>query len=908
MVDFTDCNYEESLVLKLEAASRDFFELTPENNEDTIRILNENTQALNRELNSYRKLKTELVSTGQVSALLKRKLRTTYVPKNIQEQFDITNIRTVNDFVSFVNINQIFFREIFPNRDVIYDTISTLDPIAFRTFESEYPSIAIRLRTGPISSAECNELIKENGLEPKIFASQVKTKRNSIFDLLNRFLSKLGIGIEIMGSFCSLVEDVFSLAKGQRDLTGNSAQFLGNFTNVLGLINPKASEILGNVQQLIGLVQNAQQASVDVASSLQGALSTVAGALGIAMKFADVLQAAQGNTSQQSGIEVDWNLEEISAALLANNIKFISVLSSTGNPLGDINQDGVMDSYDSVAFDTYIANTAIDEVKSYVDDVFLPYLNKNASAFSEFSNLPSASEPGSSMADALSTLSAITSFIGSGPGAGDFGLSKIVQILTLTSGIASSIQSLATGSKPVNIRGLFSQLDQVLQIGQQSVQGMFADFNRTTQDYRNIIDNSLGEAERLAVENKPKAAEISENNQQSLETNVTAALETSAENSKNLGPRLVQAVNTVRNGIRQLAAVGVLENLNQQLTSVVEQSASQLRSRISLFTPNTIGNGFNVNMLSSFGKMAGLIGQAAQAASEQTTRVVTESVTGMIAQSSERFRQRNKEEVEFVGLRFCKLAGEIERMYNQVTAPLEIMNSNFADANRNLTGAGSAISLRAVQSGAIRLDTEARIAAMREAGTIQANQSSPFTTQAGVRTNVPPQGTFPNDVIPPLPDDYEFPTYQEARSGKDGVLYAPGPSSAQSGPAGFTAKSAGGGVDTDALRRLYLLAQRWGRTITIVSAYRRPEVNANIPGAARSSLHMSGLAFDCDINTYDEQIQFANLAYQVGFRGIGSYLGRSTFVHIDTGNTRSWTTGGFKYYDLPGPAGAKIRG
>lgn len=907
MVDFTDCNYEESLVLKLEAASRDFFELTPNNDEASILTLNENTQALNRELNSYRKLKTELASSGRISALMKRKLRTTYVPVPIQEQFDIANIRTVKDFTSFVNNNKTIFREIFPNQERIYDAISSIDPIAFRTFESEYPSIAIRLQTGPISSAECDGLIKENGIDPKLFASQVKTKRKNILDLLNQFLSKLGIGIGIMGSFCSLVEDVFSLAKGQRDLTGNSAQFLGNFTNVLGLVNPKAAEILGNVQQLVGLVQNAQQASTDVANNIQGALSTLAGALGIAMKFADVLKAAQGNTTQESGIEVDWNLDAINDAILANDIRFFVVLPSTENPLGDINQDSLVNGEDSTALLSYIANTSTDEVKTYVDDIFIPYLNKNAASFAEFSNIPSAAEAGSSMSDILSDLSAISSFIGSGPGAGDFGLSKINQILTVTSGISSSIQSLATGSNPVNIRGLFSQLDQVLDLGQQATQGMFGDFNRTLQDYKKTAQNSLKEAEKMAVEDKPKAAEINEKNKQSLKTNITAALDVSAGNSKNLGSRLVQMANTVRSGIRQLAAVGVLENLNQQLSSVIDQSAGQLRSRIALFSPTSIGNGFNANMLSSFGKISGLIGQASQAASEQTTKAIKDSVTGMVAQASEKYRQKSKEEVEFVGLRFCKLAGEIERMYKQVTSPLEIMNSNFADANRVLSGAGSAVTLRAVQSGAIRLDTEARIAAMRQAGTIPANQSSPFITAAGTRSSVPPQGTYPIDVVPPLPGDYEFPKYQDARSGKGGVLYAPGPSSSLSGPAGFIAKSADGGVDTDSMRRLYLLAQRWGKTITVISAYRNPTANDGAGGKS-GSLHLAGKAFDCDINTYDEQIQFANLAYQVGFRGIGSYLGRNTFVHIDTGNTRSWTKGGFKYYSLPGPPGAKIRG
>ena len=918
VVDYNSCNYEESLVLKLEAASRDFLIITSEEDAEYRKLLVENTEALNLELFNYMRLKQDLSTSATIGENTKRKIREIYIPPSMYTQFDSSSILTAKDLISFVSTNQTFLRDTLPNQNIktltnqnsVMEALSELDPINFRTFESEYPSIGIRIRSGSISSAETNALIKEYNLDPIIFASQVKTKRKNIFDLLNKFLSKLGIGIGIMGSFCAIVEDVFALSKGQRDLTGNSAQFLGNFSNVLGLINPKAGEVIGNVQELVSLMQTSQQASSDVASNLQSAFSTLSGALGIVMQFANVLQSAQGNTTQPTGIEVSWNFPAIGVAILAINPKFGTVIPTTGKPLGDINQDGLFDVADSTAFNTYVANTAVAQVTSYINQTMVPYMNANAASFSEFSNIPSASQPGSSMSNVLGNLSTVAGFIGAGPGSGDFGLSKIIQTISIATGIISSIQSLVSGSKPVSIQNLFSQLDQISQLGQQATEGMFNDFNKTAQDYKKTVEDTLKEAESLAVDSKPRAAEISTKNQASLKDNVSKALEVSGENSKNLGPKLLEIVNKVRGGIRQLAAVGVLDNLNQQLSSVVDQSAADLKSRISLFSPTSVGNGFNLNMISSFGKLAGMISEASSAASDQTTEAMKKSVTGMIAQSSEKFRQKNKEEVEFVALRFCKLAGEIERMYNEVLAPIEQMTAGFAATNAALSAAGNPVTLRAIQAGALRLDTQARIAAMQQAGTISANQSSPFVTAAGVRTNIPPTGTYPIDTVPPLPGDYEFPTYEAALRGERGVLYAPGECSSLSGPAGFIAKSAKGGVDTDAMSRLYLLAARWNQTIKINSAYRSPAANECADGATQS-YHMTGKAFDCSVAGRSSQVQFMNLAYLEGFRGFGCYR---TFTHIDTrGAPYSWIDpknlnfpGAFVYYDLPGPPGAKI--
>ncbi len=860
MADLVDCNFEDDLVFRLEKISQDFLSIpVSEFSQEEIDLLNENTRLLNEELRNFR--------NHSITPTLKRKIR-----------------------------------ETFPNEERIFDGTSGIDPTVFRTFASEFPSIEIRLRSGPISSAEVNSLIQENGFDPNKFGSDLKTNRRGIFGLLERLLSSLGIGIGIMGSFCALVEDVFALARGQRDLTGNSAAFLGNFQNVLGLVNPNAGEIVGQVQELISLATSAQEGSVGIASDLQGAFGTLSSAFGITMKFVDILAKVKGETDETGGIEVEWNFEEIRDAITAADPLFLVVLDQTGKPLGDINQDGVMDGNDAIALQTYIDDAATQAVNDYVNNILVPFLNANAQTYSQFADFPSAQEPGSSVGDLLGEFSSVAGKFGAAAGSGDFGLGNIIQIITLASSITSSIQALAGGSRPVNIQGLFQQLDQVLDLGEAAKKGIEADFQDLSKDYQETVEDALKEAEENSVDDPGKTAEISEKNQESLKDNYTKALETSAEASKNLGPRLTEAVNKIRNGVRQLAAVGVLESLDQQLESVIDQSAAQLNARVNSFSPTSLDNGFHFNMGSAYSKMSGEVSSAKIAASDDVTEVMKTSVKGMIAQASEKYRQKNKEEVEFVALRFCKLAGEIERIYKEVTKPLEQMTNEFKGINSDLSAAGNETTLGAVRAGAIRYDTQTRLRAIQQSGEISPTIAAPHINAAGQRTIAPGDGISVGS-LPPLPADYQFPTFEEALRGTREIKYAaltPGSARQATGAAGFTVKPYGG-VDEESMRKLLALARAWGRQILISSAYRSPAANGGV-GGAKQSLHMVGKAFDCSgISNRAEQIRFMNFAYQAGFTGFGSY---NSFVHIDTRGANV-SFGNFRYYNLPGPNGGK---
>lgn len=79
-------------------------------------------------------------------------------------------------------------------------------------------------------------------------------------------------------------------------------------------------------------------------------------------------------------------------------------------------------------------------------------------------------------------------------------------------------------------------------------------------------------------------------------------------------------------------------------------------------------------------------------------------------------------------------------------------------------------------------------------------------------------------------------------------------------------------------------------TIQIVSGYRSPKTNAMLRKAshavAKKSLHTQGRAVDIRITDLStRKIRNAALALQTG--GVG-YYGASNFVHLDTGNFRTW--------------------
>jgi len=91
------------------------------------------------------------------------------------------------------------------------------------------------------------------------------------------------------------------------------------------------------------------------------------------------------------------------------------------------------------------------------------------------------------------------------------------------------------------------------------------------------------------------------------------------------------------------------------------------------------------------------------------------------------------------------------------------------------------------------------------------------------------------------------------------------------------------------------LEERLHRKLTVTSGSRCAARNASIKNAAKSSLHMAGLAVDIATKDEADQDSIIAAASLCGFRGIGKGYG-GKFVHLDLGYIRQWT------YDANGRA------
>ena len=92
------------------------------------------------------------------------------------------------------------------------------------------------------------------------------------------------------------------------------------------------------------------------------------------------------------------------------------------------------------------------------------------------------------------------------------------------------------------------------------------------------------------------------------------------------------------------------------------------------------------------------------------------------------------------------------------------------------------------------------------------------------------------------------------------------------------------------------LAESYGSTLTITSAYRSPAYNKKV-GGAKKSVHQQGLA--CDVvmsnTTKEQRLDFIRKAAAAGIKGLGLYFSSSSganFIHCDLGNTRQWGPSG----------------
>lgn len=230
------------------------------------------------------------------------------------------------------------------------------------------------------------------------------------------------------------------------------------------------------------------------------------------------------------------------------------------------------------------------------------------------------------------------------------------------------------------------------------------------------------------------------------------------------------------------------------------------------------------------------------------------------------FKNPTLQDVQFLLFRFCQFVSQIENGINAIKNPLDDFANSYKNTVRVLQANSAGNTVRAVSAGAIRYDTP-----VRDSGI---NTSREIYVSAG---DIPPLG----------PEDFgEVTPWNEGRG--DSRIKFIGRWTSALGRDGWEM------VDIKARAMLMKVQKDFGRQINVNSGYRSPAYNASLPGAAKNSYHMQGMAMDISWPGIDRvsREEFIRIARSHGFRGIGIYgPSAGNFVHIDIGPERTWSKG-----------------
>jgi hypothetical protein len=229
------------------------------------------------------------------------------------------------------------------------------------------------------------------------------------------------------------------------------------------------------------------------------------------------------------------------------------------------------------------------------------------------------------------------------------------------------------------------------------------------------------------------------------------------------------------------------------------------------------------------------------------------------------FKSPTIQEVQFLLYRFCSFAALIENSISALKNPVESYINSYAETISILQSSSSRNTARAIAAGAIRYDIQVRRTGI--------NIGNELYEQAG---------------NPPLltAEDYEDITPWNNGRGDSRITFVGG---SFSDP--MVGRDGWDKINPRAKTQLMRVQREFGRKLELVSGYRSREYNDALRrrgvGAARNSLHISGLAMDVRWAGFNRQSmeEFIDIALRNGFTGIGRY---SSFVHIDIGPRREW--------------------
>lgn len=326
---------------------------------------------------------------------------------------------------------------------------------------------------------------------------------------------------------------------------------------------------------------------------------------------------------------------------------------------------------------------------------------------------------------------------------------------------------------------------------------------------------------------------------------------------------LAGKINDLIGKIQNLSVAVLINQLKEKIKQVVDKVLEKVKGIVENFSiSNVMSNVETFVNENIIGKAQELKEKAMSFFSEENLKSFKEKIDGLLSYAIGVFKNPSLDEIQFLVYRFCTFISNVEDILDEVKSPLDDFSNSFNDSLSVIKSNSNINTVRAIQSGALRFDSQTRSASI--------NDMQDRTRATGTANPAPVAVSDVEGVTP----------WNNGR-GDDKIRFGPGLQAGKMGEEGW--------IRVDPKARVYLMRvqERFGRQLQVNSGYRSPAYNRSIGGASRSK-HMGGQAIDVSWNgmTTQNREEFINIAYEEGFLGIGRYGTR--FVHVDLGPRRTW--------------------
>jgi len=355
--------------------------------------------------------------------------------------------------------------------------------------------------------------------------------------------------------------------------------------------------------------------------------------------------------------------------------------------------------------------------------------------------------------------------------------------------------------------------------------------------------------------------------------------------AKNLYKKLSADYEGLPAFVQQAIIQKIIDEVEEKIFNVIEEAWAKLEDAINNFKPSEHIQDFVTAIDKEHTKYIMTVKESlCEDLSDEEKLKIKDKVKGFINYAVGLFDNLDLESAQFLVLRFCALASNIEALINEIKNPLDDYGNRYERIVRRLQTISNANTSTAIRNGAIRFSAEQR---RNDINRLQGD----WNGENGVK-RLTPTGEEPIIVEPITADDYEsLPSCGAVFKGSASEWKVQGKVFDEKEGIGRKAYT---NVDLDVKVYLKRLQSIYGIQFIITNGWINKTYNENLePPGPKDDIHMGGLVIDIKMDSVfkenpgslDWTEVFTNNALKSGFKYIVIY---DTHIHLDIREIPRW--------------------